>query len=85
MIEIDRRFRDAYCLHHQGDLMIETVSTSETSANFYQTTWLNIPEDNRIHTSCRENLKSHLFMSHLNFAAMFAHTLASFVISACPH
>jgi hypothetical protein len=29
-----RRFRGAYCLHHQG----------ETSLNFYQTTRHNIPE-----------------------------------------
>jgi hypothetical protein len=25
-------------------LMMEAVSTAETSANFYQTTWRNIPE-----------------------------------------
>jgi hypothetical protein len=26
-------------------LMIEAVSTSETSVNFYESTWCNIPED----------------------------------------
>jgi hypothetical protein len=40
-------------------LMIEAVSTSETSVNFYQTTWRNIPEDSHLHTRRRENLKSH--------------------------
>jgi hypothetical protein len=45
-VEIDRRFRGAYCLHHyQGALMMEVVGTSETLAYFYETTWRNIPED----------------------------------------
>jgi hypothetical protein len=33
-------------------LMIETVSTSETSTSFYQTTRRNIPEDSHIHVDC---------------------------------
>jgi hypothetical protein len=36
---------------------MEAVSTSETSVNFYQTTWRNIPEDSHVHTRRRENLK----------------------------
>jgi hypothetical protein len=28
--------------------MMEAVSTSETSVNFYQTTWYNIPEDGHL-------------------------------------
>jgi hypothetical protein len=48
LVDIDRRFRCAYCLHHQA-LMTETVSTSETSANIYQTTRRNIPEDGHHH------------------------------------
>jgi hypothetical protein len=40
-------------------LMMEAVGTSETSANFYQTTQRNIPEDGNLHTRRRENLKSH--------------------------
>jgi hypothetical protein len=43
-------------------LMIEAVSTSETSASFYQTTRLNIPEHINLHTCRRENLKSHSSM-----------------------
>jgi hypothetical protein len=38
LVEVFRRFRGACCLHHQGDLMMETASTSETSVNFYQAT-----------------------------------------------
>jgi hypothetical protein len=34
LVEIYRRFSDAYCPHHQG-----------ASVNFYQTTRRNIPED----------------------------------------
>jgi hypothetical protein len=40
-------------------LMMEAVNTSETSANFDQTTWRNIPEDSHLHTRRRENLQSH--------------------------
>jgi hypothetical protein len=30
LVEVDRRFRGAYCLHHQGDetVMLEAVRTS---------------------------------------------------------
>jgi hypothetical protein len=41
--------------------MMETIGTSETSVNFYQTTQRNIPEGNHLHTRRRENLKSQLF------------------------
>jgi hypothetical protein len=33
---------------------------SETSVNFYETTWCNIPEDSKLHTLCHGNLKSQL-------------------------
>jgi hypothetical protein len=45
MMEIDRRFRGAYCLHHLDD-------------ESYQTGRRNIPEDSHLHTRRRENLKS---------------------------
>jgi hypothetical protein len=41
-------------------LPMEAASTSETSANFYQTTRRNNPEDNHRHTRSRENLKSYV-------------------------
>jgi hypothetical protein len=41
------------------DLMMEAVSVSETSVNFYQTTRRIISEDSHLHTRRRENLKSH--------------------------
>jgi hypothetical protein len=47
LVEVHRRFRGAYCLHHQGDRPD-------------QTTRRNIPEDSHLHTRRRENLKSHL-------------------------
>jgi hypothetical protein len=40
-------------------VMMEAASTSETSANFYYTSRLNIPENSHLHTHRRENLKSH--------------------------
>jgi hypothetical protein len=41
-------------------LIIKALSASETTANLYQTTRLNIPEDSHLHTRRRENLRSHL-------------------------
>jgi hypothetical protein len=38
---------------------MKAEGTSETSANFYHTTWRNIPEDGHLHTRRSENLKSH--------------------------
>jgi hypothetical protein len=43
--------------------IIRTVSYSETSVNIYQITRCNIPEDSRLHTHRRENLKSLLLNS----------------------
>jgi hypothetical protein len=42
-------------------LMMEAVSTSETSVNFYHTTRRNNPDNSQLHTRRRENLKSHFF------------------------
>jgi hypothetical protein len=40
-------------------MMMEVASSSETSVNFYQTTWLNNPEDSYVETRHHENLKSY--------------------------
>jgi hypothetical protein len=42
-------------------LMMEAVSTSETSTSFYQTARRNSAEDSHLYTCRRENLKSHDF------------------------
>jgi hypothetical protein len=55
LVEVDRHFRGAYCLHHQVALMVEAVSTSETSVNFYETTRRNIPED--LHPFVRQRIE----------------------------
>jgi hypothetical protein len=39
---------------------MEAVRTSETSVNFNVTTWRYIPEDSKLHTHRRFNLKSHM-------------------------
>jgi hypothetical protein len=41
-------------------LMMEAVRTSETSVSINLTTWQYIPEDSKLHTRRRENLKSHI-------------------------
>jgi hypothetical protein len=58
-------FRGAYCLHHQGALMMEAVRTSETSVNFNWTTQRYIPKDCKLHTCRRENLKSRIILTSL--------------------
>jgi hypothetical protein len=40
---------------------METVSTSEMTVSFFETTWRNIPEDSNFRARRRENLKSFLF------------------------
>jgi hypothetical protein len=41
-------------------MMVEAVSTFETSVNIYQTTRRNILEDSQFHTCRRENMKPHI-------------------------
>jgi hypothetical protein len=43
-VDVDRRFRGAYCLHHQSD----AARTSETSIYIYLTTRQYIPEDSKL-------------------------------------
>jgi hypothetical protein len=40
--------------------MMKAVSTSETSANFYQTTRRSVPEEQNLYARRREDLKSRL-------------------------
>jgi hypothetical protein len=49
-------------------MMLEVVRTSETSVTVNVTTWRWIPEDFKLHTRSRENLKSHTEMSIFNIA-----------------
>jgi hypothetical protein len=50
----------------------KTLSTSETSVNFCQTTRRNIPEDSYLHIRPRENLKSSLyFVKYSVYPQMF--------------
>jgi hypothetical protein len=38
LVEVYRRFRGPFCLHHQRDELVEAARTSETLVNLYQTT-----------------------------------------------
>jgi hypothetical protein len=49
--------------------MMEAVSTSKMSLNFYQTTRRNIPEDSHLHTRRRENLKLLMFSKTACYAS----------------
>jgi hypothetical protein len=76
LVEVDRRFRGAYRLHHQGitiALMVEAVHTSETSVDFNDTRRY-IAEGCHFHTRRRKNLKSH---------KMYIFILYSLSISLC--
>jgi hypothetical protein len=52
--------------------MMEAVSTSETSVNFYQTTRRNIPEDSHLRTRRRENLISYLIRDDAELVTLLA-------------
>jgi hypothetical protein len=52
LVEADRQFWGACCLHHQSD-------DSETSVYFNETTQRYIPESCNLHSRLRENLKSY--------------------------
>jgi hypothetical protein len=64
-IEVDRHTE----IHTTSifSLMMEAVHTSETSVHFNVTTWCYIPEDYKLHTCHRENLKSHNWVFKLYF------------------
>jgi hypothetical protein len=62
LVEVNRRFRCAYCLHDQGD---------EVSTNFYKITRRSIPEG-RLDILCRDNLKSrHVYLSFMFVAGPY--------------
>jgi hypothetical protein len=61
-------------------LMRDTVSTSETSVSFYQTTLRNIPEDSHIHTRRRENLTSHQRTKYQNELCNYLHRAESVLL-----
>jgi hypothetical protein len=68
-------------------VMVRAVSTSETSASFYHTTWRNIPEDSN-HTRRRQNLKAHLHVAALQDnidPCLLGLKVLDFYRSACNH
>jgi hypothetical protein len=52
-VDVNRRFRGAYCLHPQIALMMEAVRISEKSININLTTRRYIPEDSKLQIRCR--------------------------------
>jgi hypothetical protein len=42
--------------------MMAALSTSETTVNFYDSTWQNIPEGSHRHTRRHKNLKSQVLL-----------------------
>jgi hypothetical protein len=51
-------------------LMMEAASTSEMSVNFYQTTWRRNAEDSHLCTRRRENLKSQILFSNMDWTEL---------------
>jgi hypothetical protein len=47
-VDFDQRFRDVYCLHHQGALMMEAVRISEMLVSINLTTGQYIPEGSKL-------------------------------------
>jgi hypothetical protein len=49
LVEVYRRFKGDCCLHHQGAMVMDASSMSETLVNSFQTTRRNNPEDSHLH------------------------------------
>jgi hypothetical protein len=60
LVDTDRSFRGAYCLHYLT-LMMEVVNSSETSLCTYQTTKFNIPEHSLFQV-CEHSFSKTLWM-----------------------
>jgi hypothetical protein len=64
-------------------MMMETVSSSETSVSIYQTSQCNMPEDSYLHSRLCENRKSH------NICHVFTKNAQNFLIEGsrlnCSH
>jgi hypothetical protein len=59
LVQVNRRFRGACCVHRQG------AFSSEISVNFYQTTQRNIEENDHLLTHQSKNLKYRLHIKSL--------------------
>jgi hypothetical protein len=60
-------------------LMMEAVCNSETSVYFNETARRCIPEGYHLHTRCRGNLISYVFVLHLSY--FYVHNFGTFCIS----
>jgi hypothetical protein len=65
LVGVDRRFREGFCLHHQGNIwalmsVMEAVCTSETSFIFNENKWRYIPESCHLQNEINEEIKSSL-------------------------
>jgi hypothetical protein len=58
--------------------MMEAINTSETSASFYQTAWLSIPEKSRVYIHRREK-----FHTIISLALMWVTNVFSLSLSFC--
>jgi hypothetical protein len=53
------------CLVGRCAVMIEALTTSETSVSFYQTSRRSIPDDSRLHSRHNKNLKRRIVRTRL--------------------
>jgi hypothetical protein len=82
-VEFDRRFRGAYCVHHQG-LMMEVVRTSETSVKFNVTTGRYSPEDSKLFLAIIFVIYVLLHLSFLIIVSSFMFILDSLITESPP-
>jgi hypothetical protein len=73
-VKVDRRFRGAYCLHHQGK---EAVRTSETSVNFNVTTRRYIPEDSKLQIQYKSRIYTAALLNNFMINSL-KHSLCKF-------
>jgi hypothetical protein len=87
LVEVHWCFRGACCFHHQGDLIVQTASTTQMSVNFYHITRRNNSEERHFHqTICNAysflpcSAKSVMFYRHWGTQC---HTSVCVCVRAC--
>lgn len=53
------KFKEPCCVHNSSTIIMQMMTTSEMSLQFYQTTQYHIPEDSNLNIHCCENPRSH--------------------------
>jgi len=86
-VEVDRRFRGVYCLHHQSDESPWWWRQYTPLKRRSMSTWLHstTSQKTKCHTHCREDLKSQTSSLFMQVSAYIQHKQLCLKQSFCKH